>query len=338
MKTLCRGGVVARMSTLGAMKPSPPHLVTLTPAPSWDITYSLNHLEPGVVHRAQNTTREFAGKGVNVSKALALAGIAAPAVVPLSHSDQASVSLDGGLVPVGVEAPLRTNVTVVESDGTTTKINQAASALSPVEWSALAKKTAELGATADESWVLISGTIPASGEALESRLVELIDTMGPTTRIAVDTSGEALNFFARSGRVDLVKPNVSELSGCVGRPLLTLGDVVGAAKEVLAWGVSTVLVSLGEQGFLGVSADEVVWAQSEPVRVVNTIGAGDASVAGFFHSMLSGSAELADAVVQAAQWGALKVMQPGSQLHGLTEVPRVFINPDIRMSQPVSSD
>jgi 1-phosphofructokinase len=326
------------MSTLGAMNPSPPRLVTLTPAPSWDITYSLNTLEPGVVHRAQDTTREFAGKGVNVSKALALAGIVAPAVVPLSHSDQASVSVDGAVVPVGIEGQLRTNVTVVETGGRTTKINQAASPLSAVEWSALAKKTAELGLLAEESWVLVSGTIPTSGEALESRLVELIDTLGPTHRVAVDTSGEALNALARSGRVDLIKPNVSELSGCVGRALLTLGDVVDAAKEVLAWGVSTVLVSLGEQGFLGVQADEVVWAESERVTVVNTIGAGDASVAGFFHAVLSGRYSLADSVASAAAWGALKVTQPGSQLETLEHLPRVAVHADIDADQPVSSD
>lgn len=320
------------------MNSTPPRLVTLTPAPSWDITYSLQALEPGLVHRAMTTSRQFAGKGVNVSRALALAGIAAPAVVPLSRGDQAGLVDHSGIVSVDVAANLRTNTTVIESGGRTTKINEAASPLSDTEWAGLSEASATLGAATPHSFVLVSGTIPATGDVLTSRLSALLDTVAPPTRIAVDTSGPALSALARSGRVELIKPNVGELADCVGRDLHTLGAVVEAAKEVVGWGVQTVLVSLGEQGFLGVRADEVVWAASECVTVVNTIGAGDASVAGFFHAVLSGRDSLADSVASAAAWGALKVTQPGSQLDTLEPLPRVSVRADIDPDQPVSSD
>lgn len=326
------------MSTLVAMNPTSPRLVTLTPAPSWDITYSLETLQSGLVHRANSTTRQFAGKGVNVSRALALAGISAPAVVPIARADQAGAINGPGIVPVDVQTDLRTNVTVVESGGRTTKINQAASALSASEWAALRDATAAQVAGGIGTWLLVSGTIPHSDDDLNERLSGLLNTVGLATRIAVDTSGAALHTFARSGRVELIKPNVAELAGCVGRALPTLADVVQAAQEVVLWGVHTVLVSLGAQGFLGVTANDVVWAQSEPVRVVNTIGAGDASVAGFFHAALSGATSLADLVASAAGWGGLKVTQPGSQLMALTPLPRVWIHPEIRGDRPVFSD
>lgn len=326
------------MGTLGAMNSTPHHLVTLTPAPSWDITYSLTQLDPGLVHRAQTTTREFAGKGVNVSRALALAGISAPAVVPLSPADQAGVAGGPGLVAVDVQAELRTNATVVESGGQTTKINQAASHVSAREWRSLVRRTAELVAGDHGSWVLVSGTIPESGASAAERVSTFMDSVGPDTRIAVDTSGEPLTVFARSGRVDLIKPNVSELAGCVGRALATLGEVVDAAQEVVGWGVETVLVSLGSQGFLAVTGEQQFWARSAPVTAVNTIGAGDASVAGFFRSLLSGSFSLADSVATAAAWGALKVTQPGSQLRTLEPLPTVSVSEQIQADQPVTSD
>ena len=55
-------------------------ILTVTLAPSIDRSYQIPALHPGEVHRASAVTEELAGKGVNVSHALALANVATRAM------------------------------------------------------------------------------------------------------------------------------------------------------------------------------------------------------------------------------------------------------------------
>lgn len=316
--------------------PASAALVTLTPAPAWDLTYSLERLELGEVHRARSVSKEFAGKGVNVSKNLSLGGVNAPAIVPLSRADQESVADADGVVPVDIAGALRSNITVVEPSGRTTKINQQPPALDDGQWESLVEATRARVNPDGSTWIVLSGTIPGSPDTIAQRSSWLADTLGHAGRLAVDTSGAALAVCARSGLVEVIKPNVAELAECVGRPLDTLGDVLAAATEVIGWGVGTVLVSLGEDGFVGVRDGEVVWARSEQVAVTNTIGAGDASIAGYFWSTLHHPDDLSQAVCTAAMWGAQKVQHPGSQLDTLAGLPQVSVS-DIDRAHTVSS-
>jgi len=143
--------------------------------------------------------------------------------------------------------------------------------------------------------------------------------------VGLDTSGAPLLDMARRGLPDVIKPNAPELAECVGRPLLTLGDVVDAATEVQQWGVGTVLVSLGPDGMVGVSSTGVVHAHTSPVTVRNTIGAGDASVAGFLSHLVDHPGEFAEAVAQGVAWGALKVQDVSSQLQSVEGLPEVSL-------------
>ena len=101
------------------------------------------------------------------------------------------------------------------------------------------------------------------------------------TRIVVDTGGEAL-LAALSQRPWLIKPNDAELAAAVGRDLPTADDVVAAAKELMARGAENVLVSMGGDGAVLLTADGEVRRQPAPHgEVVGTVGAGDSTVAGF---------------------------------------------------------
>ena len=63
-------------------------IVTVTPNPSIDRTVTLTApLTRGAVHRVTSVTTEPGGKGVNVARALTLAGLDAVAVLPASATD-----------------------------------------------------------------------------------------------------------------------------------------------------------------------------------------------------------------------------------------------------------
>jgi len=309
----------------------------MTPSPALDRTYIVDSFERGHVNRASSVTEEFAGKGVNVSRNLALAGLVAPAVVPLAEKDQRAYRDDTLIHPSTIAGRLRVNITAIESDGTTTKLNQNAPALSRAEWEQLVAQTASAVADTNASWVIVAGSFPEIEGGVPSP-EGLYQALDGKARIALDTSGPVLIDWAQSGHIDFIKPNVRELGEAVGRELATIGDVIDAANEVSAWGVAYVMVSMGEDGFLGVSEDTAWWAQSEPVAVKNTIGAGDSSVSGFFASLMQHPGDIERAVVTAATWGAQKVQQATSQLMHLDDLPEVTLHRAIDLTRAVTAD
>ena len=137
-------------------------IVTVTPNPSIDRTVTLSSvLTRGAVHRLQSVSTEPGGKGVNVARALTLAGVDAVAVLPASPGDPFLTLLDAAGVPaapVPVGGAVRTNLTVTEPDGTTTKLNEPGALLDGPALTALTDAVVERAATA--SWVVLSGSLP----------------------------------------------------------------------------------------------------------------------------------------------------------------------------------
>jgi 1-phosphofructokinase len=286
-------------------------IATLTPNPSIDRTVEIDGLRRGEVNRATGGRVDPGGKGVNVSRALAAGDVATVAVIPSGGAEGAQMSTL--LAPFGVqvvEVPitgaLRSNITVVEPDGTTTKLNEAGPELGPEEVRALEHTVAEIARRA--SWVVGAGSLPRGlGSDFYARLVGALRDLD--AQVCIDASGPPLDEAVDAGP-DLIKPNAEELAELVRRPLRRLGDVVDAAAEVRKRGVGTVLVSLGADGALLVGADEVLHGWAPAVRVRSTVGAGDATLAGF----LAGGGRGRQALVTALAYGTAAVGLPGSAM------------------------
>ncbi|MCC3653420.1 1-phosphofructokinase [Streptomyces sp. S07_1.15] len=284
-------------------------ILTITPNPSLDRTYEVPTLVRGAVLRATADRMDPGGKGVNVSRAIAAAGGRTVAVMPLGGPAGAVVAdlLRNEGIPVAgvpVLGPTRSNISVVESDSTLTKINAAGPELSAVEAEALLEKVREYAAGA--SWIACCGSLPR-GLPL-SWYAELVDRAHRAgTRIALDTSGPALT-AALGARPDVVKPNAAELAEAVGRPLLSVGDAVEAARELRDRGARAVLASLGADGQLLVDGSGARYGSARVTTVRSNVGAGDASLAGFLGAGGEGPAALAAALAH----GAAAVGLPGS--------------------------
>jgi len=139
-----------------------------------------------------------------------------------------------------------------------------------------------------------------------------------------------------------MKPNAEELAFIVGRNLHTIGDVIEAAREVNAFGVEVVLASLGGDGMVAVTKDNAWSARTAPVKVINTVGAGDATLAGFLAAVVSNPIQPGEddfgvgfnvpiGVKTAVQWGAIAVTQPTSGLTAVEPLPESTLNysPDL---------
>jgi 1-phosphofructokinase len=288
-------------------------IVTLTPNPALDRTVLIDSLVRGEVHRAHAVRVEAAGKGVNVTRALCSHGVASVAVLPVGGRSGTwyldALTADGvAVAPVMVEGALRTNVAIVEPDGTTTKINEPGPDLGPDEQDALfAEVSARLQAGA--SWVVGCGSLPPGADSdLYRRLIGLARDYG--VRCAIDSS-HAPFLQAISSRPHLIKPNLDELEELVGRGLDTLDAVRTAARELVTGGIETVLISLGARGALLVQQDAVAHAQAAVERPLSTVGAGDAFLAGYLSAVDSSPEK---ALATGVAWGSAAVALPGTQM------------------------
>jgi 1-phosphofructokinase len=288
-------------------------IVTCTPNPSLDRTVEVDRLRRGEVQRLTATSVHPGGKGVNVARALHRNGHRTHAVVPIGgpEGDQFAALLRAVGVPmstVEVDASIRVNVTITESDGTTTKLNAEGAPLTPDACERLWSVT--VGLAEGGGWVAGCGSLPPGVDGdFYAALVDRGRRAG--CRTAIDASGPALAEAVAVGPT-LIKPNYHELSELTGVPLATFGDAVHAAKGLCDRGVGAVLVSLGVDGALLVTSGEVLYGDSAPVMVRSTVGAGDALLAGF----LAASAAGADALATGLAWATAACRLPGSTMPG----------------------
>lgn len=306
-------------------------IVTLTPNPSVDRTVTVHSFEHGGVMRAFQTREDPGGKGLNVSRALALHGTPTTAVLPVGGLYgrlmlDLLAPLDVVVQPVQIGAAIRANIAIVEPDGTTSKVNELGPRLTPDELAGL--RTAVREARTDAGWVVCCGSLPrAVPDDWYADVVRSCHADG--LKVAVDSSGAPL-LAALAAGPDLIKPNRVELAEAVGRELPTVGAVVDAARDLIATGVGTVVISLGRDGALLVNADQVLQASARVDHPVSTVGAGDSLLAGYLHSIWSG-ADAAAALRTAVAFGAAAVALPGSEMPGPEQVAAVsvaFIEPD----------
>ncbi len=111
---------------------------------------------------------------------------------------------------------------------------------------------------------------------------------------------------------DYVIPNETETEALTGMPVGSLDEAREAAKLLLAQGVGTVILTLGENGALYHNATESVHVPAlRAGPVVETTGAGDAFNGGFATSLARGDAPL-DAVRFGCATAAISVTRPGT--------------------------
>ena len=301
-------------------------IITVTPNPSIDRTVTLpGELVRGAVHRVTSVSSEPGGKGVNVARALTLAGLDTVAVLPAGEHDPILAGLQAQGVAfhaVPVAGGVRTNLTITENDGTTTKINEPGATLEPGEAENLAWAVMQR-AKADH-WVVLSGSLPPGlGDSWYSDMVAALKAHG--CKVAVDTSDAPLTALAdrlELAAPDLIKPNSEELAGLAGVTPASLedavsrgdaGPVVTAASRLIERGVGAVLATLGAAGAVLVNAEGGWLATPPPITPRSTVGAGDSSLAGYVRADVLG-ADAPGRLQMAVAYGSGAAALPGSAL------------------------
>ncbi|KAA0111133.1 1-phosphofructokinase [Mycolicibacterium sp. P1-5] len=301
-------------------------IVTVTPNPSIDRTVTLpTALVRGAVHRVQSVTTEPGGKGVNVARALTLAGLGTVAVLPAARHDPIVAALESCAVPfyaVPIAGAVRTNLAITETDGTTTKINEPGAEIDEIMLAALTQAILDRAATA--RWVVLSGSLPPGiPDSWYADVVAQLQSY--PCKVAVDTSDAPLAALAAgfaTAAPDVIKPNSEELASLAGidarrlEDALAQGDpylAVNAARQLVDRGAKTVLATLGAAGALLVNDTGSWLATPPPMTPRSTVGAGDSSLAGYLRADVGG-AEAPRRLQMAVAYGSAAAALPGSAL------------------------
>lgn len=302
-------------------------IVTLTPNPSHDRTVTLSApLERGAVQRAESVISQAGGKGVNISRASVAAGIPSIAVLPAPKDDPFVLELLASGIdcrPVEHAGDLRVNITISEPDGTTTKLNSPGPTATPEVLEGLTTALRRRAVSAD--WIVLAGSLPPGAPV--GWYADLVTTLRESgARIAVDTSDEPLRALVErlpASAPHLMKPNGEELASFTGDdPVLLESDPNAAAKAARTLvdnGVESVLVTLGGNGAVLVTAAGAWHAAPPPTTVVSTVGAGDSSLFGYLLGDIRQQGP-AQRLALAVAYGSAAAGLPGTTVPNPTQV------------------
>ena len=247
--------------------------------PALDVTYAVDELVYGGVHRAKVTGRRAGGKALNVVRVLRQLGEPVLATGLAGGADGEAVLADLAAAGVAaefaaIEGQSRRTVTIYDGRNAT-EFDEVGPAVSEAEWGSFRSLASRLLAGA--AVVVLSGSQPPGVPAdAYGQLTALAAAAGAA--VVLDAAGPALR-AALADRPDVVKPNRLELAALAGHPLGGLDDLLAASGTLVEAGAGSVLVSLGADGLVAVTPDGSFRASLPSPVAGNPTGAGDALAA-----------------------------------------------------------
>jgi 6-phosphofructokinase 2 len=301
-------------------------IATLTMNPALDVSTTTHHVMHTHKVRCGPPRYDPGGGGINVARVVKILGGETVAVYPAGGptGEMLMQGLDAlGLAQrvVPISGITRESFTVSEAEtGDQYRFVLPGPTLTEAEL----QQCLDAIRTMDRelSYLVVSGGYPpgASPAKLSADIVKVAREVG--ARLILDTS-QAMR-HAPDGGVYLMKPSLSELSGMLGRELETRGEQIAAAQAVVQQGRSEVIVvSLGHEGALLVTAELVEHFETPHVPIHSAVGAGDAMV-GAIVLALQREWSLTDAVRYGVAAGAATIMTDGTELCHRAAAERLY--------------
>lgn len=256
---------------------------TVTLNPCIDKTVSVPKFSYGGTNKIQSIQYEYAGKGINVAKAISHMGYSVTSTGFLYEEDfqqmkkslsQYNIDFNAVICP----GKLRVNTKIFDlSERVSTELNEIGN---PVQLKQLEELLLKIENIAKKSKIMIfSGSLPPNCPC--SFYKEAIEKCSPYCKTILDTEGEKL-IEGIKAKPTIIKPNLFELEKTFGLKLNSKNDIKEAAiKIVKNQGVQIVCVSLGSEGALITNGEQTYFAQPvNNITVKGTVCAGDCLVAG----------------------------------------------------------
>lgn len=256
-------------------------IYTITLNPSLDYITDVEDFHTGTVNRTNGESILPGGKGINVSlmlKELGCESVATGFLAGFTGAEIRRLLLEHGLSERFLflkNGFSRINVKLRSEQET--EINGGGPVVSEEEKEALLGWLAQT--VGDGDTLVLSGSVPRSLPAdIYGEMIRRLSS--ENVRIVADVSGNLMKEILPY-RPFLVKPNHHELGEMFGCRIESRDEAVFYARKLQAQGAENVMVSLAADGAVLVTEEAVLYAEAPKGTLVNSVGAGDSSVAGF---------------------------------------------------------
>lgn len=250
--------------------------------PSIDRLYKLDKFEIGSVQRADLVNPTAGGKGLNVAKVLKNLGEDVNCIGFLGgfngeyiKSKLKDIGIENKFTSIQEETRICLNI--MDSNNVSTEVLEKGPNISKEEINRFEKDLEEV--LKDTNVLVASGSLAKGlpidyyfkiGEICNQRNIKFI----------LDSSGESLRLGMNSSPY-LIKPNIDELESLSGAKIKSIEDIISVAESMLLSGVKNICVSMGKDGMVFVNKDYIYKVEIPKIEVINPVGSGDSSIAGF---------------------------------------------------------
>jgi 1-phosphofructokinase len=271
-------------------------IYTVTLNPSIDYIVHVEELKIGELNRMKQDFKLPGGKGINVSR-----------ILQRIQTSSTALGFIGGFTGRFIEEwlineQIVTNFTQVAADtriniklksGQETEVNGLGPTISEDESRDL---KAKLAALTKEDIVVFSGSKPTGlTDTYYQELIDIVKKAG--AEFVIDTTGSEL-VDALADQPLLIKPNNHELAELYQTNFDSFEDILPYGQKLIAEGAKNVIVSLGGDGALFFTGNEVYRSNVLKRPLKNSVGAGDSMIAGFI-----GQYTATKNAVEAFKWG-----------------------------------
>ncbi|HEX3029452.1 MAG TPA: 1-phosphofructokinase [Clostridia bacterium] len=257
-------------------------ITTIALSPAVDKVYFADGFNAGGLYRVKEVIKSAGGKGINVAR---VASILGEEVISIGFKAGDTGSwLAAKLGELGVDVRFitvqgesRTNNNIIDrANNTETELLEVGPYINESSihefWEIFERS---LNTT---SVLVCSGGLPEGvPEDFYQKLIAAASSRN--IKVILDSSGKMLEEGIKA-KPYIIKPNARELSSLVGKTLESRDDVIDACRHINSLGVKIVTASLGGEGAMMVSEQQILYAKAPEIKVVNTIGSGDSMVAG----------------------------------------------------------
>ena len=283
-------------------------ILTVGMSPCVDVTVRLNKFAFGKTNVAGEKIVTYAGKANNVALGVSRLGGAA-FVTGVMYNENGSLfekALDKEGIPFSFiwnPGRVRENYKFIDGKGVLTEVNEEGREVAGEKLRDLLDFVRVQAAKSEAA--VISGGAPKGTPA--SFYKDLITAAKGAKIVAADTYGDRLKAALEAG-VDLIKPNLDELSATLGGEFSARNEQLAGARALAKAGAKHVLLSLGGEGSILTDGEETYYAEGVRVAVESTVGAGDAMLAAATKSLAEGL-PLAEILRRAAAAGTASVTE-----------------------------
>ncbi len=306
-------------------------ILTVTPNAALDRIEVLPKLIPGKVLRSSPLKLVPGGKGVNVARAIKnLGGKPACAGFLGGYSGQLMAKLleEEGIQAAWtwIEGETRAAIVIVEDSGEATVINEEGPATNASDWEHFRVDVLKLAK--DRKAICLCGSLPIGSDPnVYAGLLK--DLKRDDCRVWLDSSGVTLQAAIQS-LPTVLKVNGLEAAGLLGWQEIEDGFTAAqAARSLQQGGIMQVVLTLGKLGAV-LASDAGTWYASPPqLKVVCSVGSGDAFLGGLVQACLNNFSE-PDCLRQAVAAGSANSLSVGGGHFTRQEYESVLVGTTVK--------